>query len=452
MRGAAPLTALLLLTAAPATAADTFADPAGWAAGIAADAAEAIDAARIRHLIGKLGSRDYRQREAAGKDLARLADKALPLMRQALRTVEDPEAGRRLEVLVGKLATERLLSPKRVTLKADRASVKELFAAVSRQTGYKFNLASMGSQQEKVRLSVDWKDRPFWQALDDVCNPTGLSVNPDGDDDGLLTVYDNDSYNPHVWYAGPFRFVATNIGSGRNVQLAGLPRRVAPQRPPEYLNLNFQIQAEPKNPIVSYHPPVLTRAVDDAGASLLPPKDDENVRQYWSPYLYRGFNQYAGVNLTRAGRDAALVKELRGKVTLVLLADTRPEITVENVLAAKKKKVVGRSAELEVESAVEGNGSVAVTLSVKQLNPNPDDYTWANTVYQRLELWDDAGVKWVGNVTNNLTNTPAAVSMTVSYSPPAGNKKVGKPSRLQLVEWVTHPREVEFVFKDIPLP
>jgi hypothetical protein len=87
------------------------------------------------------------------------------------------------------------------------------------------------------------------------------------------------------------------------------------------------------------------------------------------------------------------------------------------------------------------------------LNPKPDDYAWANTVYQRLELWDDAGLKWVGNLTGDNANiSPGLASLTLSFTAPVGNKPAGKPSRLQFVEWLTHPREVEFVFKDIPLP
>src|SRR5205085_2182171 len=162
-------------------------------------------------------------------------------------------------------------------------------------------------------------------------------VSPDGDDEAVLTVSDGDAYNPHVWYSGPFRFVATNIGTNRNLQLSGLPRKVAQPRQPEYLMLNFQVQSEPKNPIVSTLPPVLTKAVDDTGASLLPPPDEQN-RSYYAPYMFRGFNQYVGLNLVRGGRDAAAIKELRGKVTILLLADTRSEIVIDNVLGVKKKK------------------------------------------------------------------------------------------------------------------
>lgn len=460
MRGAALL--LLFALALPAAAADAPGPPPDvydWAARVAAGAAETLAAAgevadedRVRRLVARLGSADYREREAAGKQLAREPDRALPALRQALRTLDDPEAARRLEVLIRKLHTERLAAPKRVTFAGDKVPVKDLLAEITRQTGYKLTPAGLG-ESEKARLSVAWSDTPFWQAVDDVCHRTGLQVSPDGDDEAVLSVSDNDTYNPHVSYSGPFRFVATNIGTNRNLQLAGLPRKFPPPRPPEFLNLNFQIQSEPKNPIVSFHPPELIRAVDDTGANLVPPRDDDQARSYYAPYMYRGFNQYAGLNLARGGRAATVIKELRGRVTIFLLSDTRPEIVVENVLGVKKKKFVGRTTELEIESVSEGGGGVSVVLTARQLNPTPDDYSWANSVYQRLELWDDAGVKWTGNVTgNNQANTPGAATLTLTYTPPAGNKRAGKPSRFQFVEWLTHPRDVEFVFKDIPLP
>jgi len=460
MRGAAALT-LSLVALVPAVGAGD--DPLGPAAAVADRAAavaaeglefvrDAADADRFRRLVADLGAADYRTREAAGRRLAREADRALPVMRQALRTLDDPEAARRLEVLIRKLHTERLVAPKRVTFTGDRVPAKELLAEIARQTGYK--LAVNGADNgTPVRVSVAWKDTPFWQAVDDVSTATGLQVSPDGEDESVLTVYDNDTYNPHVSYAGPFRFVASNINTNRNLQLSGLPRRFPAPRPPEYLNLNFQIQSEPKNPIVGFHPPELTRAVDDTGASLLPPKDDDQARAYYAPYFYRGHNQYAGVNLARGGRGATVIRELRGKVTVLLLSDTRPEIVVENVAGVKKKKFLGRSTELEIESVAEGGGGVTVVLTVKQLNPSPEDYSWVNAVFQRLELWDDAGLKWAGAVTGNTqANSPGVASLTMTFTPPPGNKKAGKPSRLQMVEWITHPREVEFAFKDIPLP
>jgi hypothetical protein len=460
MRGAALLTVLLVVPAGAGDALTVHADPIAVANGAAAAFVESLEAARetgdavrIRDLVAKLGSSDFREREAAGKQLAREPDRALPAMRQALRTLEDPEAARRLEVLVKKLHTARLVSPKRVTFSGARVPIKGLLAEIAKQTGYKLNFANLG-ESEKVKLSVKWAETPFWLAIDEICNATGLQVNPeDQTEEGTLSVFDNDSYNPHVCYAGPFRMVATNIGSNKNVQLSGLPRRMPLPRQPDYLNLNFQIQSEPKNPIVGTQQPELTKAVDDTGASLIPPKEDEQNRSYFAPYYYRGFNQYAGLNLVRGGRNATVIKELRGKVTVMLLSDTRPEIVVENLLAiTKKKKFVGRSTELEIESAAEANGSVTVNLTARQLNPNPEDYSWMNTVFQRLEVVDDAGVKWTAGGVNNQNNTPGAVALTLTFMPPAGNRKAGKPSRLQFVEWVTHPREVEFLFKDIPLP
>jgi hypothetical protein len=372
-------------------------------------------------------------------------------MRQALLTVQDPEAHRRLEVLIQKLHTEQLITPRCVTLTLDKAPLMEVLAAIARQTSYKIN-AHLDEEQEKIRLSINWKGRPFWEAIDEVCSTAGLSVNLDGEDEIGLTIYNSDSYNPHVWYNGPFRFVATNISSHRNIQLAGLPRKFAQPRQPEYLSLTLQISSEPKNPIVSTHQPVLTKAMDDTGANLLPPDEDQH-RYYYSPYMFRGFNQYVGLNLARGERNGNLIKELHGKVTVLLLSDTRPEVVVENIGSVNKKKFIGRSTELEIDSVSEGASGLTVTLTARQLNPKPDDYAWANTVYQRLELWDDAGLKWVGNLTGDNANiSPGLASLTLSFTAPVGNKPAGKPSRLQFVEWLTHPREVEFVFKDIPLP
>ena len=94
---------------------------------------------------------------------------------------------------------------------------------------------------------------------------------------------------------------------------------------------------------------------------------------------------------------------------------------------------------------------MTITLSAKQLHPNPEDYSWANTIYQRLEVHDAKGIKFTPTSTNNQNQAPGAVSMTVTFTPPEG-KKAGKPSTLMLVEWISVQKEIEFAFKDIPLP
>jgi len=416
-----------------------------------AESMQKADEKRAQILIERLGSPEYRVREQAGRDLSALGARALPAMKRAFAETDEPEVERRLEVLVKKIEYDRLVKPTRITYQAKNATVTQLIEVIVKQSGYRLS-SGIPAEAAKIRMSVEWKDTSFWEALDAACETAGIIASPDENEDGIsgLSLYGNDTYNPYIAYSGPFRCVATNIGMNRSMQLSGLPRRALAPRQSEYLNFNFQLMSEPKNPILGYHPPIITKGVDDSGHDLAISTGEEH-RSYYTPNMYRSHNQYVGVNLGTPSRNANSIKELRGKMTVLLLSDTRPEITVEKILTVKKKTFVSRTTELFIESVSDSEGAVTITLNAKQLHPNPEDYSWANTVYQRLEVHDAKGIKFTPTSTNNQNQAPGSVSMTVVFSSPEG-KKAGKPSTLVLVEWIAVQKEIEFAFKDIPLP
>lgn len=400
--------------------------------------------------IEKLAAADFREREKAARDLVALGDRARPVMKRVAATTENPEVERRLEVMLAKLEHAELHNPRRVTFTGNK-TIGELLKEITEQTGYKVNGSS---GDEKQRLSVAWKDRPFWEALDEVATAAGLSVqsNDYGEEAGGVTVYANDTFDPHVHHAGPFRVVATNVGSNQNRLLSGLPRKGLPVVNNGTLTLNLMMLSEPKNPMLGTQPVVVTRATDDTGASLLAGDEQAARVSYYNGANYRGNNQYLYVNLGKPAREATLIKELRGKVQVTLLAGTRPEITVENLLTVKKKAFVSRTTELLIEGVSEpSDAGFSVTLTAKHLHATHEDYAWSNAVYQRLEAYDEDGGKFVTTGATNTTQGPGTVSMTLPFASPLG-KKLGKPTKLVLVEWLTAPREVEFAFTNVPLP
>ncbi|HUR54375.1 MAG TPA: hypothetical protein VMZ71_09600, partial [Gemmataceae bacterium] len=200
-------------------------------------------------LIADLGSDDYRTRENAGKGLAQLGEKALPEMRKALDTADDPEVSRRLSVLVRKLEHDRLVAPKRVTMAMKDKSIQAYLDEIQKQTGYKIDYSSNGTE---TKHSFEFDNAPFWVAIDHIANAVGLMVYADSYDDSSIRMYSQDTLNPHVAYAGPFRFLATQISSNKNIQLSGINRRGLNNsgRANDSINLSFQIQSEPKNPIL----------------------------------------------------------------------------------------------------------------------------------------------------------------------------------------------------------
>jgi hypothetical protein len=420
--------------------------------------AEKIDP-KVAQLVADLGSEDYRTREKAGAALTALGEKALPGMRAALLATDSPEIQRRLSVLVRKMDNQRLVAPKQVTMALKDKTVKDALDEITKQTGYKIDFSGNSDTKQDFKF----ENTPFWVAIDKVAAAAGCVVFSDYEDE-TVRVYNQDSVNPHVAYAGPFRFLATNINSNKSVQLSGLSRQGGGNGRSEYMNLNFQIQSEPKNPMLGVTQAEVISAVDDLGSSLALPKDPNNRGSYYENRGMRGHNTYGNLNLNRGGgRDASTIKSLKAKIGIILLAGTTPEIAVAEPLKVKTKTFVGRTVELDFGSLVEdpnNKGHYVLEVTMKKVGAGDrdqrEDYNWSNNIWNKIELLDANGSRYQTYGPNNFNNNGAAVQMTVPYNPndrrTGRQLKLGPPVKLVVNEWISVTHEVTFEFKDIPLP
>ena len=412
----------------------------------------------VAALVAALGDSDYRVREKAGQEIAAKGDKMLTDLRRAMNSVENPEVARRLAVLVRKLDHDRLVAPKRVSLAVKNKSAKDVFEEIARQSGYRIEY--QGNPGAEQKFSFEFDQLPFWQVVDAVAAKTGTTASADYDDETIRVNAYQETSNPYVAYAGPFRFTANSINTNRNVQLSGLGRGMPGNPSPESVNLNFTINSEPKNPILgtTNHMAEVLSATDEAGASMVPPKDQNN--QYRSGYYNGGFQRHnvnGNIFLVRGARDSSRIKTLKARVGIILLAGTVPEVVITDPLKTKNKKVAGRSVEIEFDSLAEQNGQYTAALTVKRLGvdeQNGIDYNWSNTLWQRLELVDEKGHRYRANW-GNVNNNGVTVQMSVPFQPDGRRgqpPKLGPPVKLIFNEWVQVTHEVTFEFKDIPLP
>ena len=422
--------------------------------------AEKTDA-DIAQLIKDLGDEDYRTREKAGRELVAKGDKALPQMRAALRATESPEVQRRLSVMIRKMDTERLVAPKRITIAKKEMSVKAALDEISKQSGYKIDYSGGGGNSDENQ-TFEFDNVPFWVAIDRVANAAGCVVYAEEYGDESIRVYNQDSINPYVAYAGPFRFLATNIHSNDSVQLSGISRRGGNTYRYSNMNLNFQIQSEPKNPMLGVMQPEIISATDENGASMVMPRNPNDRSNYYNNGSFRGHNTYGNLNLTRGDKTATKIKSLKAKVGVVLLTGTSPEILVTEPLKVKNKTFVGRTMEIDLGSVTEDKntkGSYVVEMTARKLgdnDPNRPDYNWSNTAWQRIELTDANGNIYRTYGPNNSNNNGTTVTMTIPYGNQdrRGNQtaKLGPPVKLVINEWLSITHEVTFEFKDLPLP
>ncbi len=410
----------------------------------------------INALIVQLGDKNFRVRQAAGRELAERGEEALPALRKALES-NDEEVHRRVEVLTEQIERTALISAKRITVHLKNQPIQDAIKELSRLTGYK--LQFQGGQARTI--SIDMEKATYWQVLEKICNEGQLSPGFD-DQQGIVYLYQQNTISPYTYLNGPFRFVAQNFNYNRYVNLANLPRNgFDPNMQSEGGNLSFgfMIQAEPKTPILSVSPPRLTKAVDENGTSLLPHVDENqpfvNVQYNDGNGLYRNFQHSTAVQMIKPAKDATQAKLVKGAVNVTLLAGVRPDVTFDNLKPGKKKlTATGESADVQIDDVVEQGNVWTLTLLIRRhvKDGEQPDYNWINGIQQKLELYDAKGNKFVSQgVTNFINNTPTSVNATYQFGP-QNNIKMGPAAKFVLVEWLTISHELEFEFKNLPLP
>lgn len=429
--------------------------PAWLAESHAEEKAGVAPGVSIELLIKQLGDKNYRVRQAAGKLLEERGEEALPFLRKSSDTA-DEEVRRKIEVLTQKIERSVLLTPKRVTMAMTDRSIEDVIKELARLTGYK--LQYQGGQQRK--LSIEFQNVTFWHALERICNDCRLSPGFD-EQQGLVYLYQQDTLSPYTFHAGSFRFVATNFNYNRYVNLANIPRNGQDlnNQSDNNLNFGFMIQAEPKVPLLSFSPPRLTKAEDENGVSLLP-RIPENENQFNVQYqdgnsLFRNFQHSTNAQMAKPAKDAAKAKLIKGKVTVTLLSGTKPDVVFDKLVLGKKRMTaIGKTAEIDIEEVAEQNKTYTLTLLIKRQikSGEPQDFNWINGVQQKMELMDAEGHQYQSQgATNFINNSATSIHATYQFIPPPG-VKIGPAVKMVFNQWLTISHELEFEFKDLPLP
>jgi hypothetical protein len=192
----------------------------------------------------------------------------------------------------------------------------------------------------------------------------------------------------------------------------------------------------------------VSRAGGEADLSVRP-------RRWVSRYGngYRAYHMQAQVNLNRPSEKATFVRMLRGTVPVTLLAEQKPVVVTDAILTAKGKKFTVGSTTFHIEDASElPNKQYQVKLAVTEKNSdNPNDYTWMNALYQRIELQDANGYKFQVFGSNWGNSAPNHVQLTLTYGANNG-RKAGPPTKFVYYSWKTLQHQLAFEFNDLPLP
>ena len=413
----------------------------------------------VQKLIEQLGDDDFHVREEASRQLKAVGIPALPALRKALAH-PNAEVRRRAGELLPALETAAVLAPKRITFKTADKPIKDAFDEVARQTGYHIEY----NVNDPSRLySFDFHDAPFWEVVDKLGRSAGLVLQANYGDDHVR-LYPQDGYSPYVSYAGAFRFSATAFSQYRGIEFgltsSGAPR---PQARTDSLTLMFSVFVEPKMAILGVGGPHLDSAYDDEHHSMLPPVNADDLlnnpqlNRRWTAGRFgnggRLYSTQTQANLQRPSAQAATAKVVRGTLPVTLLVEEKESVVTDRLAEAKGVKATVGTTQFVVEDVAEQpNKQVTVKLSVSDdTNSDPNDYSWVNSLYQRIRLLDAKGnpMQLYQNGVSAQSASRAEMQMTFGA---IGGAKPEPPGKLVYETWVTRQEEVPFEFKDLPLP
>jgi hypothetical protein len=408
----------------------------------------------VEKLIEQLSRRDPKTRDAARKALEKLGPEALPVLRKAL-THPDLEVRKRIAEIVPALETSILVAPKLVTLKVEKKSARQLLEELSKQTGYKMDI---WNDDPREVYTLDLDKVPFWKAVDEIGRLSNMGpLNGYGDD--RLRFQKEPGAPSHVFHDGSFRFVPQSFQYNRSLTFRRLGEAAKLADRSETLTLAFTLHAEPKLPLLGVGEAQVSEAIDNEGHSLLPPppapENDQPgmIRRTAARYGngYASTSVQGNLSLGRPSDRARGVKLLRAAIPVTLLADQKPEVVVENVLEAKKKKVSIGSTTFNIESCeLTPEKQYRLKMGVTEANLGANDYTWMNTLYRRVELLDEKGNKFQVQGSGWSHSDPGHVQVTFNYG--SGGATVGPPRKMTYQVWKTLSYQVRVELRDVPLP
>jgi hypothetical protein len=354
----------------------------------------------IDALVAKLGSTQFKERQAATLALDRRGSDALPALQAALASA-DPEIRHRAALLVHKIELRveiaKLLAPRKIRLVYDNVNVLDAVNDLSTKTGLAIEVQGdrQGLRERKVTLETG--ELPFWEAFDLLCRKAGLRerinvlnaplANPYANVDharvraykfpditpASLQIALEDSKAPALptTYHGALRLQAVppQVPRGQAIVV-----RYPPIETPACVGFILEVTPEAKVPWQGIVSLKITKAIDEHDQALLQLQDsstsvnESNMANEVAAWLDNPTSglplRQIAVRLQPGKQPARSLKEVEGVLTVNLTA-MRKLVTVDYVLtAATKEFKAGDGTVLKVLEATEQQQTLVIDIQV----------------------------------------------------------------------------------------
>ncbi len=396
---------------------------------------------RVARLIRDLGASDYSRRRAADDELKELGADG---RRQLEAALDDPDVEIRLRArrLLDRLKLDELWSAARVEVKASGQPASKVLQAIAEQTGNHIHVGDpYGNFSEKV-LEADFAPTTYWEAVDSICQQTGNRIRPHYDmhTPGVVASAGAGGGFPRA-YAGPVR---AQITSARREFIEELNYEDEKAELAHSFKFNLQFMWEDRFRMVGYATqPELVEARTDEQVVVSAAASHGGGWNAGS----RGLRQVAAsLKLNPVPITSKSLSVLKIRWGLVAIGD--PAVLELSDLALDKLHTQDDVA-LRIE-AIEKHaaGKYVVSLGIVRDLADPEPREILFQEYD-VELVDAEGRAFRQQTTTPSTSE-RGVQLKVAF---LGESPDSQPARLRLhYPKLRAHRDVELVFRDVPLP
>ncbi|MFO0898934.1 MAG: hypothetical protein U0836_16035 [Pirellulales bacterium] len=410
-------------------------------------AAEPADDAKlalqVRKLVAELDAPTLAAREQAQRELTGLGQSALPLLPKETGRLSLEQRTRvaAVRLAIESAAAESTAAGTKVTLSGADLPLAEVLAAIEKQTGNKLvdYREKFGQDTEAKKVSVNFSDTPFWQAMDQVLAQAGLGVYAYSGEPGLAIVAraGGPDRTKGAVYRGAFRLEPLRLEARRDLR--------NPQT--DGLKVAVEIGWEPRSaPIALVQKLESLSAVDENGAPL---EVDGRHGQLEANVQPGSSGSELELPFKAPPRTVAKLGSIKGKLS-VLLPGPPGVFRFEKLAAAQDVQQQQGRATVTLEKVRDvGEGSWQAVIRVRYEDPGQALESHRGWIYQNpAYLVGPDGQKIEGGMeTTGQTETEVGVAyLFFTGGGIEGYTFVYETPTAVIAD------EVEFELKDLPLP
>lgn len=260
----------------------------------------------VRKLVRQLRDDELAVRDAAEKALTDLGTEVLSyLPRVDDRTPAEIKVrlGRITKALETKFAAE-VTRPTTVSLEGEM-TLGDALEAIEKQTGNRVE----GVENRDPKVRMDFLQTTYWEAMDQILDRVGLTLNPYGGAANALSVVDRPEgqleRHGRAAYSSLFRFEITRLESARDLRRTDMGS----------LQLALEVSWEPRmTPIVISQALADIQAVDENGNTLSSADDGARELQGQKD----AFSGELGLPLRLPDRSVKKIASFKGKLTALV--------------------------------------------------------------------------------------------------------------------------------------